>query len=287
MNAQSEIYPLIFTDLDGTLLDHHNYSASPADALIVQLKADNIGQVIPVTSKTREELSVLRETIPLDYSIGVTENGSVIDDRAGALPSALPSALSGAKRNAQTHILGVSYHDILMHIADLPAELRQHINGFNAMSAAQIADATGLSLADAQRASEREATEPFLWSGTDKALADAQSLLAQAGVELQRGGRFYHLTGKATKAMAIRKIVSALSANSPQKRIISIALGDGPNDLGMIEVADYGVIMPNPDGVTIASKCPHVRTAPHPGPKGWIVAVQNILAELGFNLHKS
>lgn len=279
MKAQSEIYPLIFTDLDGTLLDHHNYSASPADVLIAQLTADNIGQLIPVTSKTREELFVLRKSIPLDYSIGVTENGSVIDDRAGVL--------SGAKSDAHTHILGVHYNDILAQIAALPIELRRHIDGFSTMSAAQIAAATGLPLADAQRASQREASEPFLWSGTDEALADTQSLLAQAGVELQRGGRFYHLTGKATKAMAIRKIVSALSLQRPHQRIVSIALGDGPNDLGMIEAADYGVIMPNPDGVTISSAKNHVRTAPHPGPKGWIVAVQNILAELGFNLRKS
>lgn len=281
--AQSKPYPVIFTDLDGTLLDHHNYSASPADVLIAQLTADNIGQLIPVTSKTREELFVLRKSIPLDYSIGVTENGSVIDDRAGVLPP----ALSGANGDAQTHILGADYHYILAQITALPIELRQHIRGFSAMSAAQIAAETGLPIADARRAAKREASEPFLWSGTQQALAKAQSLLADRGLELQRGGRFYHLTGKATKAMAIRKIVSALSLQRPHQRIVSIALGDGPNDLGMIEAADYGVIMPNPDGVTISSAKNHVRTAPHPGPKGWIVAVQNILAELGFNLRKS
>jgi mannosyl-3-phosphoglycerate phosphatase family protein len=277
--AQQNHYPLIFTDLDGTLLDHHSYSASPADGLIAQLKARNIGQVIPVTSKTRSELAVLRETIPLHYSIGVTENGSVIDDRAGLL--------GGAKGDARTHILGMEYQQILAAIAALPQHLAGHISGFANMSPKQIAAATGLDLADAERAGQREATEPFLWSGNDDELAEVQALLAQSGIELQRGGRFYHLTGKATKKMAIAQIASAMRVVRGDAHIVCIALGDGPNDLGMIEAADYGVIMPNPDGVTILSEQKNVRTAPYAGPKGWIAAVQNILSELGFNLRQS
>ena len=55
----------------------------------------------------------------------------------------------------------------------------------------------------------------------------------------------------------------------------------------MIEAADFGVIMPNPQGVTIESQKPFVRTAPAAGPAGWVAAVTEILAELGLNLRQS
>ena len=60
-------HPLIFTDLDGTLLDHESYSAKPADLLIEQIIGQSIGSVIPITSKTRAELrlSLFRKALSL------------------------------------------------------------------------------------------------------------------------------------------------------------------------------------------------------------------------------
>ena len=42
---------LIFTDLDGSLLDHHSYSFAPAVPLLAELDALGI-PVIPITGKT-------------------------------------------------------------------------------------------------------------------------------------------------------------------------------------------------------------------------------------------
>lgn len=272
--AKAQTYPLIFTDLDGTLLDHHSYSASPADALIARLHRDDIAQVIPITSKTRSELAHLRATIPIEHGVGVTENGSVIDDAQGII--------AGDLGKEQAIILGQSYTSILAALAQLPAHIRQHVRGFSDMSAQDIADATGLALGDAKRAAKREASEPFTWSGNADGLAELTEIMAGADVQVQQGGRFYHLTGHATKAMAMAKIAAISASNNPDRHIVSIALGDGPNDLGMIEAANFGVIMPNPDGVTIGSSQEGIRTAPHPGPVGWVAAVQNILTELGL-----
>ena len=53
---------LIFTDLDGTLLDHHTYSFQPAKAAMQALKTFSIPCVIN-TSKTFVELIALREEL--------------------------------------------------------------------------------------------------------------------------------------------------------------------------------------------------------------------------------
>lgn len=272
-------YILIFTDLDGTLLDHHNYSAKPAGRLIKRLYDQGTADIIPVTSKTQSELLWLRKSIPLQNRVSVTENGSVIHACASS-----PLVDGGRSHSI---MLGIRYCKILEQIAKLPQSLRNHITGFADMSVEHVMVATGLAIGDARRAQEREATEPFLWSGSASKLMALREILLEKNIEIQRGGRFYHLTGQATKEHAVAKIISDFVDRKPDFKIISIALGDGPNDLGMIEAADFGVIMPNPDGVTIETAKPHVRTAPVPGPEGWVIAVQEILAELGFNLPES
>lgn len=270
---------LIFTDLDGTLLDHNDYSADPADRLIARLSKSEQFNIIPVTSKTRSELLHLQAAIPLPHSIGITENGSVIHiNDARFFAEDTPSKVI---------TMGMEYQEVLKHVAGIPSTLRNCLRGFADMSVKQVTKETGLSHDDAKRAKERDATEPFLWSGSDAEFSEMEGLFAQADIRVQRGGRFYHLTGQADKEQAMAKVTTAFAERNPKDRIVSVALGDGPNDLAMIEAADIGVIMPNPNGVTISSSKSHIRTAPIPGPKGWDIAIREIIAELGLILPQS
>ncbi len=270
---------LIFTDLDGTLLDHHSYSAKPADHLLWQLRDQSIADIIPITSKTYYELQALQQSVPIDETISVTENGSVI-----SAPLGVPFLDDGRPHKI---IAGIKYEKILEQINMLPQQLRQHILGFDDMSVAAVAKTTGLDVDDARRAKQRDASEPFLWSGSDEAYSKLRAIMTVAGIQIQRGGRFYHFTGQATKEQAMKTIINAFSAQQPESHFISIALGDGPNDLAMIEAADIGVIMPNADGIRIDSELPHVRKAATPGPRGWVSVIKEILPELGLTLQRT
>lgn len=276
---QSSRYLIIFTDLDGTLLDHHSYSSRPACDLVDGLHEQAIARVIPVTSKTRFELESMEELSMFRDSLAIFENGSVI--------SAVDQFPFFRQDGLRVLIPGVSYQDILDKIALLPSSIRENIKGFADMTTAEVAAETGLIPENARRAKQREATEPFLWSGSKTEMQDLQSAMAEVGVQIQTGGRFFHFTGKASKVEAMQMVVEACRKNQPETDYITVALGDGPNDMAMIEAADFGVIIPNPDGKTIASSQTSVRTAPAPGPHGWVKAVSEILEELGFNCQQS
>ena len=66
-------HPIVFTDLDGTLLDHETYDHSPALPALAALAARDI-PVIPVTSKTSDELRPLMADIGLEGGF-IAENG--------------------------------------------------------------------------------------------------------------------------------------------------------------------------------------------------------------------
>lgn len=65
---------VIFTDMDGTLLDHHTYSHQAADSLLASLQQTGV-PVIPTTSKTFAELQQLRRELNNQHPF-ICENGA-------------------------------------------------------------------------------------------------------------------------------------------------------------------------------------------------------------------
>lgn len=253
---------LVFTDLDGTLLDHHNYSHAAAQPALDQLAKLGIPVVLN-SSKTPEELEHIARDLHLD-SPRIAENGSVIS-----------YPVSGEKK-----VLGASYADICEVLNGLRATHGYAFEGFHDWSAEKIAEVTGLPLAAATRAGQREASVPLLWHD-DEALIEAfRAQLQEAELSLKRGGRFWHVMGNADKVDAMRYLCQEQEENA-QKPLV-IALGDGPNDRDMLAAADIAVIVLNPDGVMPDlpenTSQRQIRTT-LPGPAGWNEVMGALLNE--------
>ncbi|MGG7568584.1 HAD-IIB family hydrolase [Rhodovulum sp. DZ06] len=245
---------LVFTDLDGTLLDHETYDWSPAaDALTALAEAGAV--VIPATSKTRAEVAPLMEALGLSGP-AIVENG------AGLIGPGAPEPC---------------IDDIRARLNDLPTELRRAFQGFGDWTAEEVAKRTGLPLEDAERAHAREFSEPGVWLGDDEMLEGFESALALSGLTIRRGGRFIHVLPGADKAARMAEIRAGF-APCP-----AMALGDAPNDAEMLAAADIGVIIPNPSGPAPfpEGEAPgHVRTAAAPGPEGWAAETLATLEEI-------
>jgi mannosyl-3-phosphoglycerate phosphatase len=270
---------VILTDLDGTLLDAHSYSwaaAAPALAEIARLRIP----LIFCTSKTRAEVEYLRRKIGNSDPF-ITENGGGI-----FIPHRyFPQHIGGAIRIGKYHCiaLGRPYREIVSAFEEVAAASGAQAVGFHQMSAREIAQNTGLPLRLAALARQRDFDEPFFLAGEDEAAAAKFVALARArGLEVTRGGRFWHLHAGSDKGRAVRTLLELFHSPGRLRRrgLRTIALGDAANDLPMLTAASHPVLLPRPDGrydPEVLRKLPQIEQAPAPGPRGWNVVVLRLL----------
>ena len=237
---------LVFTDLDGTLLDHDSYDWTPAGPALEALREAGI-PVIPVSSKTLAELDHLCAAIGL-AGPRVGENSTVV-----AWPGEPPE------------LFGPGVDAIRTQLATLRQRTGWRFRGFADMSTAEIAERTGLDRDAAARAAQRLASEPLLWEDSDSTLAAFRREMADAGLALLQGGRFLHVLGRTDKGKALALVAQRLA---PGAR--TVALGDSPNDRAMLLAADTPVIVRKKDGRAMRlPERPDARVTDLPGPAGW------------------
>ena len=248
-----EMSLLVFTDLDGTLLSHNGYSWDAARPALKRI-ADIDAGIVLASSKTGPEMSTLREDMGLQHWPAIVENGAgLLEPYATAVFNASP------------------YAQLRADLMKLPANIRDCFWGFGDMDLTEIRSRTGLSHADAQRAQQRAFSEPGVWLGTTDQKDEFLYHLAKFGIAAREGGRFLTLSFGQTKADQMALITSRFGPRH------TIALGDAPNDIEMLEAADVGVIIANPHKSPLpllkGETAGRITRTTHEGPKGWNEAV--------------
>ncbi len=267
---------LIFTDLDGTLLDYHTYSWSAAEEALLELDRRRVPLVF-VTSKTRAELEALRRKLGHAHPF-ITENGGGIFIPHGYFNL----HIEGAHRVGRYHCLALArpYSEITAALEEIAAEAGTSVVGFHQMSAREIAQNTELTTREAELARQRDFDEPFFFAGaSEKTIQEFAQAARQRGMEVARGGRFWHLFAGSDKGRAVCHLAGLYRA-AGHGRLRTVGLGDSPNDLALLAAVDQGVLLPRPDGSfdrEVVSRLPHVTRGTTPGPAGWNEAVLRIL----------
>ena len=260
---------VVFTDLDGTLLDRETYSFQHAAPALHRLQERHI-PVVLVTSKTLREVELWRKQLG-NFSPFVVENGGAAFIPEGYFGWPVPDAVP---RDGYDVLEWGRPHAELVHALEAAAASQQYrVNGFSRMSTNEVCRATGLSPAQAAQAQRREYDEPFLAveaHGRPRLLGAIQ----RAGFRWTHGGRLYHICGNHDKGTAVRAILELFGRRHGAVR--SIGLGDSLNDLPLLAAVDVPVLIrsrrsPVPFGLPGAKR---TRSA---GPKGWNEAVAELL----------
>lgn len=244
----------VFTDLDGTLLDHHDYSFTAALPALGLLRERGIPVVLN-SSKTAAELAQLRRELALDTPI-IAENGAAIVAPDGSL----------------VHEFGAARTGVLDVLGQLRAESGYRWRGFADMSVADIVETTGLKPADAELAAQKRWSEPLQWQDSARRLEEFAAALREHGLVCTKGGRFVHVSSDVDKGRAMCWLATTLW---PAARLI--ALGDSDNDRAMLEAAEQPVVVRSPVHAPLQLDNPATLVTEGYGPAGWNEAILQLL----------
>ena len=275
-NSKKEISKLvIFTDLDGTLLDKKTYKWNKALPAIKLCKENNIPIVI-VSSKTRAEIECIHKDIALSDPF-VSENGGGIffplHTHTVPPPEADPD--NGFKKLS----FGLPYDILVKGLREIREESKINLIGFSDMDVETISRLTGLDTIKAKLAAKREYDEPFIIKESSFDINKLHKSAQKRGMTIIEGGRFFHLQGQNSKGKAVRRLIQWY--RKLKKNIFSVGLGDSPNDFSMLSQVDCPVLIRSQRTFPALNKqLPNLKITDETGPSGWNSAIIDILDSL-------
>ncbi|MFO0752208.1 MAG: HAD-IIB family hydrolase [Thermodesulfovibrionales bacterium] len=274
---------ILFTDLDGTLLDEAAYSCDSAFPALELLRRAEI-PLIFCSSKTRAEIEYYRARLFNSHPFIAENGGGIFVPRGyfGFSASCFPYAT--AESGGYDVIAADTPYALLRKAV---GELRKEgfrVRGFGDMAPEEIAELTGLDMEAAQRAKERDFDEPLLFLGEKEREEALQTAVTARGLRLIRGRRFLHLTGGADKGKAVSCMTEFYRRQGGGAPVVTAALGDGPDDIAMLRQADYPIVIRHAGGRDeLRIRLPHLTVADGIGPEGWNSAVMQLLERLSLS----
>lgn len=267
---------LVFTDLDGTLLDHHSYSYQAALPMIERLEKQQI-PLIPITSKTRAELLQLRNELQNTHPF-IVENGAAVFIPQGYFPEQPKGTEIIDDYWVYASSASRAYWQQLL--AGLQSKYPDQYTYFSEMGNEGVKTSTGLSEVNAKLANTREFSEPVMWLGQEQEKVAFKNELMAQGVWILEGGRFMHLSDGCDKGKALLWLAEIYAQHQPNKKVHTVALGDSHNDVAMLDVCDEPIVIRSPiKSPPVLTKRRSYRISSSYGPEGWDQTLTDVLAQ--------
>ena len=271
--------PVVVSDLDGTLLELHTYDCAASRAGVHALQQAGIPLVF-CSSKTRAEQVYYQHLLGLRAPL-IVENGSAV-----FIPDGYFSFEIAADRTGDGYVvllLGMPVDELRRRMAVAADAAGITYRGYADWPLGAIMRRTGLDEAAAHRACAREYSETILEvdvAPETAAFGRFTAALHQQGLLCLRGSRFYTVTGAgADKGRATERLIGLFGRQ--YGALITVGVGDGPNDAPMLAAVDRPCLVQRPDGSWADVDTPGVRRIDGIGPAGWRQVVSELLRARG------
>jgi len=269
---------IIFTDLDGTLLDRHTYSFEQATPALHLIRRGSIPLILS-SSKSRLEIELYREKLENEHPF-ISENGGAV-----FVPKNYFSFQVPYDKELDEYFvleLGTFYPQIIEILASIKRETGFPIKGFFDLNEKELASLSGLSPEEVALAKSREYDEPFIVEGGEREVEIIKRKIEEKGMNYAWGGKFHHLLGKNDKGKAV-KILKELYENQ-FFLITTVGIGDSLNDLPMLLAADYPIFLRGdaPNLQDLPLKIQHLTILDGNGPLVWNEAILSLVKKLNI-----
>ena len=265
---------IIFTDMDGTLLDHQTYTFSEAEEALRLIREKEVTLVL-CSSKTRDEIEVYRKKL--------SNNEPFISENGGAI--FIPEQYEGLKCKYDKIVngyliieIGTDFKTLADTFKRIKSSTGVDIKGINEFSTDEVVRLTGLSEEEACLAVKREYSLPFIIKEGEKDAGIIKGAITSSGFTYTEGARFMHLMGANDKGKAVKILTDIFRENQPDVNITTAGLGDSLNDLPMLETVDRPFLVRKVLGnYDERIKVKDLVYADGIGPAGWNKAVTKLL----------
>ncbi len=230
---------VIFSDMDGTFLDHDTYSYAKAMPAVKKIIKNKIPLVF-VSSRVSHEMDIYYKKIKIKHPF-ISENGAAI-----FIPKSYFKDLKYdyILRGCEVLQFGTKYKKLRNVLNKIKKETNCIIKGFGDLTPKELSKNANISIKKAKLAKQREFTEPFiLYKGN---IEKIKKLIKKYGLNYTKGGRYHYIMGKNDKGKAVNLLKKLFKKKFG--KIITLGAGDGVNDLPMLKNVDHGYQVENHKG---------------------------------------
>ncbi len=227
---------IIFSDLDGTFMDHHNYSFKILKNYVKKIKYKCL--IIFTSSKTFDEIIEINKSLDLEFPF-ITENGACI-----FFPR---KSINLFHENFFEHNSYVGYKVSQSRFSLLKKKLEKlkkkyKFRFYSELNIRELKDITNLTLSRIRASKKRMFSDPIYWEDSITKKKNFEIDVNNLGYSINFGGRFIHLSYDYDKGVAVEKFLNLINFKN-NNELITISLGDSQNDQSMLEITDYSCII--------------------------------------------
>lgn len=275
---------VIFTDIDGTIMDLTTFSMDPVLDVIPKIKEYKI-PIIFASAKTKTEQEKIRKRLGIRDPFIVENGGGIYIPHKYfnfSLEKILEDYFEIKKTTGYTIVsVGKDYKKIQSILKEIKSHTNLPFIGFGDLTAKEVSRLTGLSIKDARNAKQRDFDETIIID--EKYLPKLKEELARYGLKCIFGGRFFHIMDKrASKGLCVNTL-KKLYTKKYNDSIITIGCGDSKNDLTMLKEVDIPILVEKKGGGFTNISLPGLIRVKGEGPIGWKNGILNIIEKYHSN----
>jgi mannosyl-3-phosphoglycerate phosphatase len=265
------VHKVVFTDIDGTLIDIYTREYGKTKELVRALKENNI-PVILCSSKTMAEQNKIREDLQLAEPFIVENGGAIIIP-----PGYFNSSLDFSKQIKGYGIIeiGTPVNEIRTKLRNIREKFKIEFKGVADVSLEELSKIAGVPLNHAKRMAQREYGETILRIEKND-LARFKRSTEEIGLKVIHGGQFLDVTIGNDKGKAVDTLMK-LFRKKYHNDVKFFGLGDSQNDISMLNLMDVPMLVQRPDNSWTNIDLENIIKIQGIGPEGWKNAFKKIM----------